>query len=207
MNCYGHYDRFKADCAECDLQKYCEAAGDPPLLTGSMASFNDELAVPGRLPVDDSDVDSRSELYTRDDLLEVISSMLQLDVRTVDLLARHIETPGITFRQLAEPRKVTRQAVHKFLKNQCRKFPEIAALLRIGERRRSIIKRKTFMEAVCQIRRKTCALRWSAPRKSSLCWRKLICSTESSNSFSTNILKGAELWRDDWRKSLESQNN
>ncbi|MDD4818381.1 MAG: hypothetical protein PHI85_10490 [Victivallaceae bacterium] len=200
MNCYGHYDVVRSDCRACKLIRYCREAGDPPLMVASMPSFDDELAVPGRCAPDVSDTEDYPDVYTRDDLLEVISFMLQLDVRAVELISRHVETPGITFRQLGESRNVTRQAVHKFLKNQCRKFPEIAALLRIGERRRSIIKRKTFMEAVCLIRRKMCASRWSAPRKSLLCWRKLICSTESSNSFSTNILKGAGLWRGGSRK-------
>lgn len=197
MYCYGRYADQRESCGSCGMRGFCRDAGDLPLLSSSMPSYNDEIAVPGGSSAESGS--PAKELYSRNDLLEVISFMLQLDSRTVELLAMHVSEPGITFRAMAESRKVSKQAVHKFLKNQCRKFPEIAALLRVGERRRDNNKNKTFMEAVCLIRRKTCALRSKSPRKNSLCWRKLICSTESSSSLNTNIIKGAGLWLGDSR--------
>jgi len=192
MYCYGHYSAQKAQCSSCELAAYCQLAADPPLMTASMPNYNDELAPPPR-PMPDP---APAEVYTRDDLLEVVASLLALDERAVELVAMHVANPAITFQSMADARGITKQGVHKFLKNQCRKVPELASLLKICERRRSNIKRKTFMEAVCLIRRKTSVLRSQKPRKSSLCWKSLIFSTENSALSSTNIIRGARLWKD-----------
>ncbi len=191
MYCYGHYSVQKSQCAACDLAAYCKEAADPPLMVANMPNYNDELAPPPRPARDPAPV----EVYTRDDLLELVASLLAMDEKAVELVAMHVASPAITFQAMADARGITKQGVHKFLKNQCRKVPELASLLKICERRRNNIKRKTFMEAVCLIRKKTSALRSQKPRKSLLCWKSLIFSTESSSLSNTNIIKGARRWK------------
>lgn len=199
MQCYGSYDSGSAECRGCELASYCMDAGNPALLSDSMPSYNDGIKSIMSCSINYSDADEEQESaplsYSRGDLLEVITFMLSLDQRTLDYLDELIKTPGITFQGLADKRNISRQAVHKYLKKQCRKVPEISALLKIGERRRVYTPNRTFKEEVCRIRKKMSELRLSKPKRDSLCWKRLICSTRSSGLFSTSILKGSALWK------------
>ncbi len=198
MHCYGSYKPDNAECRNCNLASYCMEAGNPVLLSDSMPSYNDGIKTIMSCSIDYCDDDEHPQAppsYSRGDLLEVISFMLSLDQRTLDYLDEFIKTPGITFQGLADKRNISRQAVHKYLKKQCRKVPEISALLKIGERRRVYTPNRTFKEEVCRIRKKMSELRLSKPKRDSLCWKRLICSTQSSGLFSTNILKGSALWK------------
>lgn len=198
MHCYGSYKPDNAECRNCNFASYCMEAGNPVLLSDSMPSYNDGIKTIMSRSIDFRDDDEEitmSPSYSRGDLLEVISFMLSLDQRTLDYLDEFIKTPGITFQGLADKRNISRQAVHKYLKKQCRKVPEISALLKIGERRRVYTPNRTFKEEVCRIRKKMSELRLSKPKRDSLCWKRLICSTQNSGLFSTNILKGSALWK------------
>ena len=198
MHCYGSYKPDNAECRNCNFASYCMEAGNPVLLSDSMPSYNDGIKTIMSRSIDFRDDDEEITLspsYSRGDLLEVISFMLSLDQRTLDYLDEFIKTPGITFQGLADKRNISRQAVHKYLKKQCRKVPEISTLLKIGERRRVYTPNRTFKEEVCRIRKKMSELRLSKPKRDSLCWKRLICSTQSSGLFSTNILKGSALWK------------
>lgn len=200
MRCYGNYNSGEEDCKRCSYKDYCKEAGDPVLLSDSMPSYNDGIKTLLSRSIDFEDLDEspdhgKLECYSRSDLLEVISFMLSLDQRTLDYLDELIKSPGITFQGLAAKRNISRQAVHKYLKKQCRKIPEISALLRIGERRRVYTPNRTFKEEVCRIRKKMSGLRLSRPKRDSLCWKRLIFSTPSSSLFNTNIFKGSGLWK------------
>jgi len=204
--CYGKYCGKLEACPTCEALEYCRGAAEPALLTDSMPGYNDGIKSPeksGRHAPDPAEAlmeaEERAEqaLYTRDDLLEVIGFMLQLDSRTVEFLSMHISNPGITFKKMGEGRKVSKQAVHKFLKNQCRKVPEIASLLRIGERKQKLKRKRTFWEEVCQIHRKMSGSASNRHANASLCWKKLICSTPSFDLSNMSIIKGVRLWKND----------
>lgn len=198
MQCYGNYKGNAPECKHCKLKSYCMDAGDPVLLSDSMPSYNDEIKniLNDSLPVSEAP-DNLPECYSRSDLLDVITFMLTLDQRTLDYLEEKLKSPGITFQGLADKRNISRQAVHKYLKKQCRKVPEISALLKIGERRRVYTPNRTFKEEVCRIRKKMSESRLNKPKRDLLCWKRLIFSTPNSVSFNTNILKGSGLWRND----------
>ena len=197
MYCYGSHKNSKEECKQCELATYCRGARDPALLCDGMASYSDEIEPPQleeleALPPGDGA--PATKLYTQSDLLEVVAFMLAMDTRTLELLDERIKHPGVTFRELAQERNISRQAVHKFLKKQCGKVPEIAALMRIGERKRKNPNNITFMEAVCKIRRKTHASRLNKPKSDSMCWKRSIFSNRSLNLSNMSILKGSAIW-------------
>ncbi len=202
MNCYGYYRGLYEKCQTCQLAQYCKEAKEPPLLGNRMTAYNDRFIVPQteepyRSYQLEPPPDESPQIYNRNDMLELIVFMANLDTLTLDYLSMFLADPHITFQKMADQKAVSRQAVHKYLKHQCKKIPELADLLKIGERRKINKTNRTFMEEVCRIRRKTSVLSLKKPKNASLCWRKLICLNPSSNSFSTSILKGAKLWRND----------
>ena len=136
-NCYGKYPKTPAaKCRLCDKRSWCKEAGDLPLLSSTMGRFNENF----------QDEESREEaeerrgaelrklrgeklLYSRNDLLEVIVYMLELDPVTLELLNAKIREPDISLSEIARRRNTSRQAVQQALLRKCRENPELSRLL------------------------------------------------------------------------------
>ena len=91
-------------------------------------SIVSEVAVPSNMIVEHPaeaivlDNKMNQDLYSRNDLLEVIAFLLALDTQTLDMLDSKIGNPGISFSEIARHRGVSRQAVHKFIKKNVLRF-------------------------------------------------------------------------------------
>ena len=183
MKCYGVLYGKQAECPSCRLRRHCSKAGDPPLLAQNALpdELNDLVLAKYRRPTGNRF--SRAEQdrrYTRADLLEVITFMAALDIRSLDLITRKLENPDLNLSDLAERRGVTRQAMHKLVKQRLARIPELAAVLTYRKHKnKTVTQSTTFMEEVCRIRRQTQESRLKRPKLASNCLRKLRSSRPS----------------------------
>jgi len=200
MECYGSLFNKRKECENCELQKWCKNASDPPRLAHQMLDWDmvSELTVPVNMtvlhssdsPVEDSPAEAR---YSRDDLLEVIGFLLALDIQTLDMLDDKIGNPGVSFSEMARRRGVSRQAVHKFIKKKCAQIPELSIILQNNSQKCKT--NKKFMEAVCQIRKQTSEKRLRKPKANSKFLRKLTCWNQSLDLSKMSIFKGSSIIR------------
>ena len=127
MDCYGRSYGRRDDCKRCKLSKYCRDAGDPPLFS-QLSDADPDKRVTAVTAVDEIAVlppePEPEMMYSRAELLEVISFMVHLDERTLDFLEAKLTGADFCLSHLAQERKVSRQAVHKLLKDRLRRFPE-----------------------------------------------------------------------------------
>ena len=159
MDCYGRLFNKRKVCLDCKLGRWCENASDPPLLSQQMVDWSivSEVAMPSNVIVEHPseaivlDNKMNKNLYSRNDLLEVIAFLLALDTQTLDMLDSKIGNPGISFSEIARHRGVSRQAVHKFIKKKCIQIPELSIILQNNSQKRKLT--KSFMEEVCRIRK------------------------------------------------------
>ena len=201
MKCYGVLYGKQAECPSCRLRRHCSKAGDPPLLAQNALpdELNDLVLAKYRRPTGNRF--SRAEQdrrYTRADLLEVITFMAALDIRSLDLITRKLENPDLNLSDLAERRGVTRQAMHKLVKQRLARIPELAAVLTFRRHKNSgalPAQQPSFMEEVCRIRRQTRENRLKKPKLASNFLRNLRYSKPSLLSSPMSILKGASIWR------------
>lgn len=199
--CYGHYGKHpKEECSDCGLRKYCVNASDPELLTARMPSFDEELqdAESRELAEELSShrkrkISGEKLLYSRNDLLEVIIYMLNLDPLALELLEAKINDPDITLSDIARKRHTSRQAVQQALRRKCRENPELARLLANRERKSRQKKQLTFMEAVCQIRRQNLSTNLSEPAQGWKCYRSLNSWNQNFDLSKMNIIKGSTI--------------
>ncbi|MBE6370002.1 MAG: hypothetical protein E7056_07585 [Lentisphaerae bacterium] len=201
--CYGHYRSEKDPvCRSCREKKWCKDAADPELLTDQMSSFSEELQdSENRELIEELKTHRKRKLngekleYSRNDLLEVISYMLNLDSLTLELLEKMIHNPDLNLSEIARQRKTSRQAVQQALKRKCRENPELARLLSSRECKSRQHKQTTFMEAVCQIRRQKSAMNLNAPVSGSKYYRSLNSWSQNFDLSKMNILKGSTILR------------
>lgn len=202
-SCYGHYRGNKsAVCANCKLRKYCKDASDVELLTRHMPSFDEELQdAEARELAEELNEHRRRKIngekleYSRNDLLEVIVYMLNLDPLALDLLGEKIRDPDITLSDIARKRNTSRQAVQQALKRKCRENPELARLLANRECKARQRKQPTFMEAVCQIRRQKSPVNLNVPVQGSKFYRSLNSWNQNFDLSRMSILKGSSILR------------
>ncbi|MGE4563743.1 MAG: hypothetical protein AB7F32_02645 [Victivallaceae bacterium] len=136
-----------------------------------------------------------SEVYSRADLLEVIGFMASLDLSTLDFLRAKLADPEISFTKLAKQRNISRQAVHKFIRDRCLRNPELAIVMQNRGQKIETNLKKSFMEEVCRIRRKTRARRSNKPNADSNSSKKLIYSIRSFDLSKMSILSGGGIWK------------
>ena len=201
MECYGRLFNKCKDCMDCELLKWCETASDPPRLSHQMLDWDlvSELAMPLNMPLEhpsealpsDNSVDE--QLYSRNDLLEVIGFLLALDTQTLDMLDNKIGNPGISFSEIARQRGVSRQAVHKFIKKKCAQIPELSIILQNNSQKRKLT--KNFMEEVCRIRKQMSEKRLKKQRADSKFSKKLTCWNRSLDLSGMSIFKGSNIIR------------
>jgi len=133
------------------------------------------------------------QLYSRNDLLEVIGFLLALDTQTLDMLDSKIGNPGISFSEIARKRGVSRQAVHKFIKKKCAQIPELSIILQNNSQKRKISKK--FMEEVCRIKKQTSEKRLKKQKVNLRSSKKLICWNPSLDLSKMSIFKGSSITR------------
>ena len=199
--CYGHYRSDKdPECSRCREKKWCKGASDPELLTDHMSSFIEELQdSESRELLEEMKSHRRNKLngekleYSRNDLLEVISYMLNLDSLTLELLEKMIREPDINLSEIARRRNTSRQAVQQALKRKCKENPELARLLSSRECKNRQHKQTTFMEAVCQIRRQKSSMNWNVPVSGSKFYRSLNSWNLNFDLSKMSIIKGSTI--------------
>ena len=199
--CYGHYRSDRSEnCRKCELSKWCSNAGDLELLTGRMSSFDEDIQdQESRELAEELAAVRRNKLngekleYSRNDLLEVIVYMLNLDPLALELLSEKIHDPDITLSDIARKRNTSRQAVQQALRRKCRENPEIARLLANRERKTRQRKQLTFMEAVCQIRRQRSPMKSSVPEHGLKSYRSLNSWSQNFDLSKMNIIKGSSI--------------
>ena len=199
--CYGHYRAGKeSDCRKCTLSKWCKDAGESELLTDRMSSFDEALQDSELRMMTEEHYSSRQRKlngekleYSRNDLMEVVVYMLNLDKLALDLLAEKIKSPDISLSDIARKRNTSRQAVQQALRRKCRENPELARLLASHERKSRQKKQLTFMEAVCQIRRQNSPANLNAPEQGSKYYRSLNSWNQNFDLSKMNTIKGSSI--------------
>ena len=179
-------------------------AGDTELLTDRMCSFDEALQDSELQMLTEENQSARQRKlngekleYSRNDLLEVIVYMLNLDKLALELLAEKVKSPEISLSDIARKRNTSRQAVQQALRRKCRENPEIARLLANHERKSRQRKQSTFMEAVCQIRRQNSPMNWNAPETGSKYYRSLNSWNQNFDLSRMSILKGSSILTQD----------
>ncbi len=198
MECYGKLFQKKEECAKCKLGKWCATAGDPELLVDKMMNLSgfspileDDLP---QQPPETTPEKKDSRTYSQEDLYEVIAFFLALDWQTIEMLEQKLNHPEIKFTEMSRERKITKQAVHKFIKSRCEMFPELEPFLRNRKNRinnNSTKNNETFMEAVCRIKKTTYETQSKRPEPVSPSWKSLNCLTRNLDLSRLSIHKGA----------------
>ncbi|MBN2640519.1 MAG: hypothetical protein JXR78_02580 [Victivallales bacterium] len=157
MKCYGNYKSKSKRCSVCELKKFCEESLDPELLDSRMTTFEnieyaEEYACEQAPPSDEARNKTELMCYSRLDMLEMISFMVCMDSQTLHMLDQKLNNPSVNFSDMARNMKISRQAVHKFIKKRCEEIPELEPLLRNRQNKLKQGGTTNFMEAVCQIR-------------------------------------------------------
>ncbi len=201
MECYGHLYNKRVECKNCELQEWCKDASDPPYLSHQMLEWDSvsELATPLSMRIAHPSAAGSSlnkmneELYSRNDLLEVIGFLLSLDVQTLDMLDSKIGNSGISFSEIARQRGVSRQAVHKFIKKKCAQIPELSIILQNHSQKRKVSKK--FMEEVCRIKKQMSEKKLKKQRADLRFSRRSIFWNQSLDLSKMSIFSGSSIIR------------
>jgi predicted DNA-binding protein YlxM (UPF0122 family) len=198
MKCYGRYYNRLQECRKCRYGKFCEEATDVPLLprersaqADSVEDLTDNSPLPSEMEPDICR-NTEERRYSRQELLEVIGFMVRLDLSTLEFLDEKIAHPEFGYADLARKRNISRQAVHKFIRQRCQKIPELESVLL-----KSSLKKNhptTFMEEVCKIRKKVRATPSPKPKADLRSLRKLTCSIRSLDLSGMSMFSGGSIW-------------
>ena len=199
MECYGRsFGRLKT-CGKCRYRKFCAEAADPPPIlrerskrADSVDDLPDTAPLPSDIPAERVPAPDPRR-YTRQELLEVIGFMVRLDESTLNFLAEKFEHPEFGYADLARKRNISRQAVHKFIRQRCRKIPELEAILLKSSLKKH--SNTTFLEAVCRIRRKTREKPSKKPKADLNSLKRLTCSIRSLSLSGTSMFSGGSIWK------------
>lgn len=185
MECYGRLYKKLDKCTRCKFTEFCKAARNPGLMVDAGTSFEKveyseeiaEIATEGAASILEAiDQPKEKPIYTKSDLLEVISFLVCLDPTTLSILNAKFGNPDVQFSEIARESGVSRQAIHKLVLSRCQEIPELEPLLRNRKRMmecehlrikaeadkaesnfipiQTKPKALSFMEEVCQIRKK-----------------------------------------------------
>ena len=113
-----------------------------------------------------------------------------MDEKTLEILAEKIQSPEISLADIGRKKNLTRQAIHKYIKNRCKEIPELAAVFN-----RQNEKTTTFMEAVCQIRQKSSERNSKKPELNSSSFRSLTSLHLSLDLSRLSIGKDLNFWK------------
>ena len=205
MKCYGRYYNRLKECRKCRSGKFCGEAADVPLLPrerSAQADSVDDLTDNSPLP---SEMDTATfrkteeRRYSRQELLEVIGFMVRLDLSTLEFLDEKIAHPEFGYADLARKRNISRQAVHKFIRQRCQKIPELESVLLKNSLKKN--HPTTFMEEVCKIRKRVCVKPSPKPKADLNSLRRLTCSIRSLDLSGMSMFSGGSILKNGSRPS------
>ena len=187
MECYVKYHENRAACQSCAYVRHCRASADPPLLSRQARNIDiDQLE--STIPAEEPTPVRRH--YSQADLFEVIGFLTNLDLKTLDLLGEKLNCPQISCDALGRKRNISRQAIHKFIRNRCEAIPELAEVMLKYRQRQQTNKSLTFMEAVCRIQKQTSELKSKEPEADLTLSLSLISLNRSLDLSRMSIGKG-----------------
>ena len=200
--CYAKWYNRIDKCKTCPvkIKNYCRDARNPRLLTeeGKENTVNyDDVAysadIASHAPETDFDIPHNTEelLYSKKDLLELLSFMCTLDERTLELLDEKLQDPDINISTIARKNKLSRQSVHQLIQRRCADIPELEPILRNRKRKIENNKQPTFQEAVCQIRKQTQEQKLKKQRIVLKSLNRLTCLNQSLDLSRLSLFKGA----------------
>jgi predicted DNA-binding protein YlxM (UPF0122 family) len=205
--CYGKWYGQIPECKDCppEYKEYCRTCKNPKLLDDmghektisfDEISFAEDIAgCHQNFNFDEAD-EIEEKLYTRREMLELISFMAILDPKTLEVLDEKIKDPNVEFSKIAKRQKVSRQAIHQLIQRRCAEVPELEVILRNRKRNIENAKQPSFMEAVCQIRKQTASQKKLKKQKNGSKYsRKLISLSQSLDLSRMSILKGGSILR------------
>ena len=143
MECYGRLYKKLDKCTRCRYTEYCRAARNPGLMVDAGTSFEKveyseeiaEIATEGAASIPETIGQPKEKpIYTKADLLEVISFLVCLDPTTLSILNAKFGNPDVQFSEIARESGVSRQAIHKLVLSRCQEIPELEPLLRNRKR-------------------------------------------------------------------------
>ncbi len=199
MNCYGRF-RQNQQCLGCNWLKYCRDASDPMLLGDKPPRKSDQPAMEITAPGGKDALKNEEKRYSRADLIEVIGFMASLDEYSLRFIQEKIEDPTLNLSDIAIKRNVSRQAIHKMVKDRIAKVPELAAVITYRHHKTNHKPNKTLMEEVCEIRLKRSNKKSKTPKPASNYLKNLIFLSRSTFLSQTNILKGSSILSRDFSK-------
>jgi len=224
--CYGLYYKKLDKCLKCKYSEHCRAARNPGLMVDVGTSFEKveyseeiaEIATEGVASIPEAiDQPKEKKIYTKADLLEVISFLVCLDPTTLGILNAKFSNPDVQFSEIAREQGVSRQAIHKLVLSRCEEIPELAPLLR--NRRRMMecehLRQKaeadkaesnfiplqakpkalSFKEAVCQIKSRMSENRLNKPVQPSQYSKRLTNLTRNLDLSRLSIFNGARRYQ------------
>ena len=145
--CYGKWYNRIAKCETCpaEIKDYCREARNPATLTESGKApiinyddikFSEEYAGTSPSVEFDADTpDSEKPLYSKNDLLELLSFVCACDERALELLDEKFKNPDIEYSKIAKKKKLSRQAIHQLIQRRCEAMPELETVLRNRKRK------------------------------------------------------------------------
>ncbi|NCC68825.1 MAG: hypothetical protein EOM14_11665 [Clostridia bacterium] len=96
-SCYGLYFSKLPECLTCSYKRHCGKAGDPPPLSTNPLpdELNERILSKHRRPTDNRyERAERDCRYSRADLLEVITFMAALDIRSLEVISKVFNLAG-----------------------------------------------------------------------------------------------------------------
>lgn len=209
MKCYGKSFGRGGECVSCEYATWCK---DATLLDRKNSrdiefdagSGNSALSVEPVYPrCNDNNMEKKE--YSRYDLLEVISFVVSMDAKALEVLDEKLRDPEIKFSDLARKRRVSRQAVHKHVLKKCQAIPELEVILRNRRNRIDTNKKSTFMEEVCRIRRKMLKQRSQQQKENSKCSGRLTSLMRNLDLSRMSICKEGMIFHQSWvKKAMEA---
>ncbi|MDD3154992.1 MAG: hypothetical protein PHS41_08990 [Victivallaceae bacterium] len=192
MQCYSHYRPENGRCRQCRERRWCETAGDPPLINDRQ---QEELRTPGNLemPENPPSIAGEKLRYSRSDMMELIGFLLSLDYSTLEFLDEKLRNPDVSFESMGKDRRITKQAVHKFIKQRCERIPELAVVLQNRRQRNRAAKTTTFGEEVWKIRKETQEMRLKTQENTLPRSKNLTCLSRSLDLSRMSIFKGGRI--------------
>lgn len=151
MNCYSNYTENKEECKKCKYKSYCMDSADIPLIINNrgrkLYENKIQLTPIERVKAFNSD----KKEFSKAEMLELIAFMVSLDETTIELLSEKLNDPTISIAELGKRRNITRQGVHKYIKQRCEQHPELAVIFQNKQNKH----KKNFLEVVCKIKQQT----------------------------------------------------
>ena len=175
MNCYSKYSENKSECQTCKYQSYCKESSDIPLLINNRGKklYDNKIQLTPIERVKAFNSDKKE--FSKAEMLELIAFMVSLDETTIELLSEKLNDPTISIAELGKRRKITRQGVHKYIKQRCEQHPELAVIFQNKQNKH----RKNFMEVVCKIKQQTQNSELKRTEQNLTCFSSLICLSQN----------------------------